>query len=219
MDNTNINKTLKSLESSYLNNEYQAVIDGFLAVKDQLPKGVFHYNLGTAFLKSGEIGAGRYHLELALKNGYHLPENLHNIKTLKNTSNIIDAGDNSFIEKTIAESVSASWDVVFLIVAIMFTIVNVFRKKIFKSLTIYITACLFLLVPIIGKKVLMNKYNEAVVVKEGKIFEGPSKLFETNFEIKSGTKILWDRMKDDWIFVVYPEALSGWVKKDSLALF
>ena len=66
MTDTNTNPQPKSVEELYLSGDLEAAIDLALSQKSQMEPGHFHYNLGSLYLKKGDLGAARLNLEKAI---------------------------------------------------------------------------------------------------------------------------------------------------------
>tara|TARA_R110002072_G_scaffold288917_1_gene455357 strand:- start:28689 stop:29351 length:663 start_codon:yes stop_codon:yes gene_type:complete len=217
MENTNINMQLKSLSAFYEKGDYDNVIDGFLKLRGELPKDIFHYNLGSAFTKKGEYGAGRYHLELALKNNYWRSPALKNIDSIKKIQSIRDVSNS----KSLTDSVINNYDQVstdvFAFISlslILFSIFLIFKKYIAR--TSFILLLVFSTLPL-GSKIYTSKvFKSAVLLEETKISEGPSKAFEINFDLKAGSKVFVSKESDGWFYIEYPQNMNGWVSAKKL---
>ena len=53
----------KKFEGLYRKGEYQKAEKLLLTNKEEIPPGIFHYNLGTIHLKIENFSAARFHLE------------------------------------------------------------------------------------------------------------------------------------------------------------
>lgn len=217
MTDININKYLKSLSEQYTSGNYDEVIDGFLSIKGKIPKDLFHYNLGSAFAKKGEYGAGRYHLELALQNGYWQEPAVKNINSIVKIQSIRDISNSKILaEKTMNKIDYLSMDV-FVFVSLFVLLISLFlRFKKYINTKILIPLVLIALVPVGIKYSFNTNYKTAVVLESSQLYEGPSRAFESGFDIQAGSKIIIGKKSDDWFFIRYPESLSGWVNAKKL---
>ena len=79
----NTKQIMKTLQSLYLAGDYKKARDLLLKNKNSFDEGVFHYNLGTIYLKTKDFAVGRYHLEKALRKGYVSSKTLSNLESAK----------------------------------------------------------------------------------------------------------------------------------------
>ncbi|MCP4913678.1 MAG: hypothetical protein GY909_11230 [Oligoflexia bacterium] len=217
MTDININKYLKSLSEQYTSGNYDEVIDGFLSIKGKIPKDLFHYNLGSAFAKKGEYGAGRYHLELALQSGYWQEPVIKNINSILKVQSIKDISNSKLMkEKTLNKIDYISMDI-FIFVSLVILLVSLFiRLKKIINTKVLIPLIVLALVPVGTKYLYSTSYKTAVVLENSQLYEGPSRAFESGFDIQAGSKIIIGKKSDDWFFIRYPESLSGWVNAKKL---
>ena len=83
MANSSIDETLKSLNDKYRQKDYDAVVKLLLDNKSKFDDGIFHYNLGSTYLKKGNLPAARFHFEKSLSKGYFAPHLYKNLSTVK----------------------------------------------------------------------------------------------------------------------------------------
>ena len=67
MSDNNIENILITFKDLYLKKDFNACVDLLLKEKESFNPGLFHYNLGTVYLKLEKPAIGRYHLEKARK--------------------------------------------------------------------------------------------------------------------------------------------------------
>lgn len=221
MENTSTVDLLKSLEAHYLKNEFQETQNLLLKAKDNYPRSLFHYNLGTVQAKAGEMGAARYNVEKSLKLGFYNSKSLNNLNYIKNTLSLNDLSTStSYFDRGIDYLLLIPGDFYLtasLILVLMFTVAaNFFRKiKIWVSVLVLLIA----LLPIGVNHFLLKRIHHAIVLKDIPVYEGPSKIYEKTYELPEGSKIIIGDKKKDWFFIKYPISLSGWVERDNLGIF
>jgi tetratricopeptide (TPR) repeat protein len=219
MSNSNTNELLKSLETLYTKANYQEAIDLLLKNKESFDPALFHYNLGSIYLKNKNLPIARYHLEKATHLGFTSSEVLNNLKVTEHGLNLTS------VETTGSWSTDYFYQALFLpqtyviIYALFVVSLLLFVKKLKKLSWMYFTSfALLLLSPAAIKSLLSDNLQQVVVLKTSHCKEGPSGIFEDNHELPAGLKIIVTKPKDGWYFIKYPSHLSGWVKKDDLGI-
>ncbi|MCB9060632.1 MAG: hypothetical protein H6622_03820 [Halobacteriovoraceae bacterium] len=223
-DNT-INSTLKSLEDLYLEKKYDALIDNLIEHKNVFYTGHFHYNLGTVYLKKGNYPAARYQFEMALKSNFKRQEVFHNLKFVEESLKKSKGADDLIIHKEIqevvfdyVESVPFSY---YLSLSLFFVVVFLILRKIRinAGLTLKIFFTFLVIFPLGLSYFSTNDLGHAISLKEVSVKEGPSDIYEEIYRMSPGTKIMFNKVKDQWLYISRPSALAGWVKKEDLATF
>ncbi len=132
-----------TFQELYLNEKYQEAINLLLKHKDSYPKGVFHYNLGTLYLKQNEVAPARYNLEKAIADGYftaNVQKNHQNVMSRIVQEDIETS--NQLIDKVLTKTASYPFEVylvITLIFALIFTfIVHKFKIKNFIAIILFV---------------------------------------------------------------------------------
>lgn len=185
--------------------------------KSELEPGVYHFNLGTILLKKEQFAFGRYHLELAIKNGFYTTESLKNLNSSKELLNVIQFEETNFWERTSQVLYTAPWDFYLFFTLLTLGATLLFWKKLsskFSKIALIIIA----VVPLSFPLIFINNQFAIVTQKEQPIFEGPSEVFDQSNELPIGLKVLVKDNNDGWYKIITPERFSGWVKKNSIML-
>jgi hypothetical protein len=221
MSNTNTNTLLKSVEEIYLKGDYKQAIDTLIKSKGTLQPGLFHYNLGTLYLKMGRLGPSRYNLEKANKIGFSNPLVKNNINYIRKQESIISVGESgSLIDKTffhINEASSYQFGFFLLLFSLFLVIAMRFKKISLRSFSIVFFVAI-LLTSII-KVYTHSNYHQAVIMNDVSIFEGPSKIYEESGNIIAGSKVLVSKSQNDWFYILSPASVSGWIKRSALGFY
>ncbi|CAN0054173.1 unnamed protein product, partial [Chrysoparadoxa australica] len=90
MPTANSKEILNSAKTYYLNGDYEAAKNAVLEGKPHLDSGLFHYNLGSIYLKMGKLGPARFHLEKAKTEGFSYPMLWKNLTYVKAQSQVLD---------------------------------------------------------------------------------------------------------------------------------
>lgn len=220
MANTNINEISKSLETLYLDSKFDKAIDLLLESKDQLSAVDFHYNLGTVYTKMGDLGPGRYHLELAMKKGYIGSDLLNNLAVIKskiqgiNLSLSNDFGDRfiGFISQ-IPLSYVISITLVLLIVSVL-----LYKFKQIKNKASLVILLVLSMVPIGVHQGALAGKTFAINLKEMKVYEGPSSVYDVKASLPGGYKFILGKQDGEWFYIDHPVSLAGWVKKEDIGI-
>lgn len=212
---------LHPFQELYIKKDYKAAANYLLDNKQQLPSGIFHYNLGTVYSKMGEHATARYHLEKAIKEGYINSATLNNLSYVRSQLNVDDLSTStSFPDRFIntATNVPGQLYLTLTLTLGLFFLLMFRGKKLVSKFTIFI-AVLCTLLPAAFNKLYVEKINYAVTLKEVPLYEGPSKIFAEKGKVRAGSKVLLGEFRDGWFFVEFPLSLAGWVSKDQLGIY
>ncbi len=221
MSEPNTTEFLKSVKSLYLKEDFEGAIDTLLKNKDLLDKGLFHYNLGTLYLKKEYWGAGRYHLEKALKAGFVNEMEYKNLLVAKSRPGIVDLSrSESWTDRSLDTALSIP-DTGYLIASMVLAVIILFlaRRKIIRSWSGVMASLVIVSLPGIFYFHFLSGLKEAVVLKNSPVYEGPSQIYRENIVLQEGSKIIIGRRSGNWFFVRYPKGIGGWVNRKNLGLF
>ena len=116
------NIEFKSLEQYYQTKDFDKGIKWLLNNKDSYPLGQFYYNLGVLYTKQGDLAAGRYNFEKAIKEGYLTTSVYHNLEIAKSNLNVKELSNSqSLSDKVNDQLLSAPLD--FYLIGSLFLIV------------------------------------------------------------------------------------------------
>lgn len=191
--------------------EYAQARELVLKHKDEFALEIFHYNLGTLYLKEKQFPAARYHFEKALHLGLvdaRLKKNLNT--TIKGLS--ISTPELSFKDQFIETASSLSLGgltSVSLTLLLIWALFSRFIAKRFGRALLILSFC-FCLLPFAGRFYLQNLH-KGVVLEDTWLREGPSKIYEQSGKIPGGTRVILGSFSQNWALVVSPTYYSGWV--------
>ncbi|PIP92742.1 MAG: hypothetical protein COW00_05415 [Bdellovibrio sp. CG12_big_fil_rev_8_21_14_0_65_39_13] len=220
MEDISTSQLLKPLEQLYLAGNYQGTIDKLLEMRDQLDLGIYYYNLGTLQAKVGDMGAARYSLEQAQSYGFNSTTVKNNLNFVKNNlaQNGVVMEYSSPKDKMLEFSSSFGMSSV-LIVSLLFVLVTqaiyFFAKRKWDR-TLVVLIFIFIL-PIAAKFYVDQTFIQAVTLKDGPVYEGPSQIFEKKLDIKSGAKLVVKNNGDGWYLIQSPQEYIGWILGPQLA--
>jgi hypothetical protein len=221
MENTSINEILKTLREHYLSKDYGAATKHLIKHKMDLDPGLFHYNLGTVHSKSGNLAAGRYHLEKALKHNFINTKILNNIDFVEKNLNISDLSNSKKLsDRTIDFSLRYSAEAYFgMSMIFLLAVIFCIKKKIIQKTLFAVLFALLALIPITMQQIYLKKINYAILLKDSDVREGPSAVFTSKTSIQAGSKVVVGEFESGWVYIKYPIELSGWLKRSTLGLY
>jgi hypothetical protein len=216
MKDNSIEMNLKSLEPLYVEGKWAELIDSLNNMKAELPTGLYHYNLGTALIGRGDVGAGRYHLEVAMREGFYNNLVINNINTVKQgLPQVYESKMSHYFWKAI--EVPKDFYYASSLVLLSALLIYIFRKKTITKLRLFSFLTL-ITIPSLFAFFGVSRFEQAIALTEVAVHEGPSKIYKQKNSIVPGMKIMVERKTDNWFFVKHPEVYAGWVDKEMLGL-
>lgn len=179
--------------------------------------GLYHFNMGTMLLKKGELSFGRYHLELAIKNGYYTTESMKNLESSRVLLGV-DQFEESGTLSQISNILYASPLDFSLFLSLLILVVGITFWKKLGSSALKVMWIALVLTPMIFPIAALNNNFAVVIKKEQPVFEGPSEVFEKSNELPTGLKVIVKNNQDGWFKILTPERFTGWVKSNSIML-
>ena len=208
---------LGQLDALYREGDYQGHIRLLQEHRKGLDGAVFHYNMGTAYLKMEETALGRYHLEKAKALGVLDIRVQKNLAVARSRLSSVSDIDNSphFVDKSVGQLVGLDFQYYLLAsLCLLLGLLLIWRRWMGRSL---------LLLPLLGllasgafvPYALLKNYDAAVVMEAVALREGPNEAFEeVGPALAPGAKVVLGREDGPWRLVAYPESLSGWIKEE-----
>lgn len=220
MENSNTTEMMKSLEASYLKKDYKAAIDSLIANKELLQSGIFHYNLGTLYAKSGNFPAARYQFEKSIEEGFQRKEVYKNLDFVIQKQNLDDlSASNSFVDKTIALQYrwSNSLFISISLCLVIFALLKM-KKNGLKTIAPYLFLLLAIL-PLAWNWGVLKQSKMGIVLIKTEVREGPSKIFEVNKDLEPGMQIVLGEIQNNWVHIIRPEHLAGWADLNAIGVY
>ncbi len=221
MPDSKADQILKSAEEFYVNQDYDSALSVILKAKSDLDPGLFHYNLGSIYLKMEQLGPARFHLEKAKNFGFSYPMLWKNLKYIKAQPQVLDpTKSKNFQEFFVGKVIDTPMFFVglFGLICTIFILLS-FRKKWIEIKAAVAGVILLALLPLAGSYIIKNGYQYAIALKPIRVYEGPSKIYPDYGEIAEGSRVLINNLQDDWYFIISPSSQSGWVEKTDLGFY
>ena len=237
MKNNNTNQVVKSSQSNalsvvkpltnnqfeelYLKKDYKGAIEYLLQNKQQMDSGIFHYNLGTVYSKSGDLAAARFHLEKSIKEGYINSASINNLAFVKSKLEIDDLSTSQSLPDQIMNGALAVPQSAWISITLTFVLISLilFRTKKIVRKTLIGLVFVLSIAPFLFSQFVLQKVNYAVAFKDVSLYEGPSKVFSEKGKLKAGSKVILGDFKEGWFYVKFPISSAGWISKDQLGLY
>ena len=212
-----MNDILKPLEQLYINAKFD---EGIKLLKDNqtsLEGDIYHYNLGTFYLKNSQAVESRYHLEMAKKLKFDQGMVDNNIAYTKEQLGLerVETISNPLARLQVSvDSMSPVYFESFLLLCLCFSLFIYRRKKSFVGGILLIVLGVG---PFVFKKIVEKQFSKAIIMNAASLKEGPSEAFESSGEAPPGVKVyLTHQRNKKWFYLKYPKTLSGWIHEDNL---
>ena len=218
---SNTTDILKAAQDTYLKGDYDQSIGLMLKNKDSLDQGLFHYNLGSMYLKKNELGPARLHFEKAKKEDFSYPMLWNNLEYVKHQPGVIDpAQSNHWQEYFMANvmDIPGSFFGIYFLIGLSLLLL-LLRKRVVRNRLLVVCYSLLLVVPIALRFSYGQSHKFAVALKEIRVYEGPSSIYSDYGQIAAGSRFVVGKFYDNWYYIVSPSDRAGWVKKDELGFY
>ena len=221
MANDSTQDILKAAQDSYLKEDFQNSLKIIRENKDSLDAGLFHYNLGSIYLKMNDFGPARFHFEKAKDEGFNYPMLWNNLEYIKLQPGVSDASSSKHIEEALIAKtmdIPLSFFLIFFLVGLSTLLLMIRRKWLENKLVILIAAAV-VIIPGVFRYSYKEGHSFAVALKDSRVHEGPSKIYPDYGKINAGSRIVVGRFYDDWYYIVSPSDRAGWVQKSDLGFY
>lgn len=205
---------LKTVQNYYAQKDYQSALNTLVKNQDQIPAGIWHYNVGTVYGKLENWALARFHFLQADSAGYtpkaavlnrELVEKKLNIEQIEKPTSTSDYFYKYALEAT--HGVFTTFGLLLIVLGIL---------ALWKKVTAKITIAFFLsAVMILGLNWWLLSLDRKIVLTPQQIHEGPSAIFVSSEELPEGIMIITSR-KDNWLEIKYPSRFTGWIKDSGL---
>ena len=210
-----------SFEKLYQEKDYKEAASYLLQNKQQIDSGIFHYNLGTVYLKMGDFPAARFHLEKTIKEGYINSSSLNNLAYVKSQLQVDDISTSTELPDQLMNTALSVPPAAYFSITLLFILLGIalIKSKKLVRMTSIILFVILIATPAFLSQFYLDKINYAVAFKDIPIYEGPSKIFTEKGKVKAGSKIILGEYKEGWFYVKFPISLTGWISNDKLGIY
>ena len=218
-----------SLEALYLEGDYHLVRRKLIQSKEKFDPGVFHYNLGTVLAKEGRLSASRYNLEKALHKGFIDSRVVGNLRAVKSVlmAKDLESSEAAWSDRTLnfALNVPQPLFLTSTLLLLLGALLLIHFKKVGKVMgkggrPVLIGGLFTLaLVPFLVSQLYLKNIDYAINLEETILREGPSEIYPEIMALDAGSKFIIGDENNGWAFIESPNFLSGWVRRDKLAVY
>jgi len=213
----NIDSLLKSFQVLYQEKKWQ---ESYLLLSQSNfnNTGVVQFNLGAVSLKNENFALARLHFERSKSLGFsHVGVVKNNLAIVKKLGLESIEEPNYFVKQwgNFKSFVPQDFVFLFVLVIIVFNLAWQYLKKGNQSFRLFFVSFLILLTSFFifqwpFESSLMS-HNQAIILKETEIREGPSTVFDVNGKSPEGLKVTIDEVREGWGHISSPTEFSGWI--------
>jgi hypothetical protein len=214
LEDTTIKDVLKTVEGLYAQKNYQSALKLLETNQAQISSGIWHYNMGTVLGKLENYPLARYHLLMANEEGFNSKEVLLNKKLIESKLDISKfEKPYTVTDYLVKGSLEASQGILtsLSLILVIVGIINLWKKSSYKIGSVLILSA----VMVLGLNWWIQSWNKVIVLTTQSVQEGPSAIFPSREEVPAGVMII-TRSNGDWLKIVYPSRLQGWIKNSGL---
>ncbi len=205
---------LKTFEDFYVKKDYRGALLYLEQHRTEIPKDLWHYNLGVVYSNIENWPSARFHFLLAEEAGFTVPE-LYQNKVI--TENKLDVQrlekPLNFQDHLIKTSLFAK-DEILTSISLIFLLVGLLILKQRRTLANIIVWIVSVLAPI-ALSVWINSWPRMFTLKTVNLAEGPSAIFDASEKLPAGIRVVV-KNSGDWSEVIYPSRFHGWIKRSEL---
>jgi hypothetical protein len=212
------NKKYTLLETLYINGQFDNLKKQLVEKKNDYSLGQFHFNLGTVYLKEGNLSAARYNLEKSLSEDYinvRSITNLHTTKKELSKKSFEHSGFNEYVDTMLL--VPTNLYLMISLILIVFSTL-LFKMKIVKRKLVWVVFMIISLTPLFFSSFFLSKLEKGIVLNNGNVREGPHIIYPAIKNVTEGNKLILGEYRDGFFFIRYPREISGWIKSEKIGL-
>ena len=190
--------------------DYKAALKAWIQAKGEVPDFQYWSNLGLVQLKLENYPEARYAFEKAWLKTIYSSSARRNIELIETKlpdgvqkNSWQDYGNSLLLNLGPLKL----W---ILVLILILPLVWLIKKQLSRNFQIF--TGVLILAPFLFAVWFQVSTGAFVALKEIELYDGPSQIFRTGRLINPGMKVLV-REQDDWWYVVYPPAATGWVSK------
>ncbi len=214
MEDTTIEDVLKTVQNYYTQKDYQGALNTLMKNQDQVPSGIWHYNVGTVYGKLENWPMARFHFLRADSEGYTSKEAVLNRKLVEDKLHIEKFEKPTSASDYFYKYSMAATHGVFTTLGLLLIISGI--MALWKKISVRITIAFFVsAVMVLGLNWSILSLDKKIVLSPLEIYEGPSTIFATAEELPEGVMIITSQ-KEAWLQIKYPSRFAGWIKDSGL---
>lgn len=219
---TSIEVSMKPFQDYYEAKEWLQAKEWLETNKSQLGEGLFYFNMGVVSIKLDQLPVARYYFEQANLKNFNDPWVYKNIESIRSDLGLQLVETKTFFEEVktkVLTYLSSEHLVTMIFIIFLSTLLYWWKFKIRKNF--YILTSILMTIIIFGFFVFtkmdtlnLANQNQAIVLEQMGIYEGPSAIFEELGKLPPGLKVTWGENNHGWAKIVHPVSFQGWVQFD-----
>lgn len=214
MEDTTIEDVLKTFEDYYVKKDFANALLVLQKHEKELPKDIWHYNVGTVQAKLENWPLARYHFLMAENQGLTVPELKQNKEVVETRLQVEKLERPLDVSDYVYQYASAASEGFFTTFSLLLLVMGLFILKRGASLLKVVALTVLVLLPL-GCSWWVKTWPRAVVSSPQVVREGPSQIFAERQELPAGVLIIF-RGSGDWKEIIWPSRYSGWILKNGL---
>jgi hypothetical protein len=225
--NTTISKEelTRELNNGYLQGDYQKVGDLLKEHAAMFPPSIWNYNQGVLQYKQGNLPMARWYWEKAKWSDLQFAGVENNLLIAKEQLGLIniEAASQSTLSEYF-ESVGKKSDfallgsALFILLLLIGIGIKVKRPLLRYSSFVLLMISAVCLTVILNERTSLTSSDQAVIVKEATLREGPSQVFTATGKIPAGLKVTLGLKQETWALIESPQEFYGWVNLSDLKM-
>lgn len=219
--NSSIEVSMKPFQDMYQSKDWLKAMQWLDANQAQLGNGLYHFNKGILALKLDQLPLARFHFESAESSGFRDPWVYKNIETIRSELGLQLVEQKSFyqqVKSKVLGTISADYIISAGLLIFLAIVLYWVKKKIQKSFyqLIFLLGITFVIgifvFSVSDTSLEIVAKNEAIILEEVSIYEGPSAIFEELGKLPPGLKVTWSQNENGWAQITTPVNFRGWIQ-------
>jgi len=205
---------LKTFEDYYVKKDFANALLTLQTHQKDLPRDLWHYNVGTVQAKMENWASARYHLLMAEELGLTASELNLNKKLVEDKLEVSRLERPLNFSDYVYQTASAASEGYFTALALVILVAGLLLLRRAANLSKLLILTILVLVPL-GLNWWINAWPRAITGSTQVVREGPSQIFAERTELPAGTLIIYHG-EGEWKEVRWPSRFAGWINRSDL---
>lgn len=220
---SNIQVTMKPFQDLFESKEWIKASQWLENNRLSIENSVYFYNQGVVSYKLNELPLARFYFEKAISEGMEETAVYKNLNSVKQDLGVESIETPSFFDiaqGNIYSLMSQDTQIlIWIVITLIFIFMGIFKKiktnfYYFGSIVFFVsTSIIYFFVGPNSKTLSPNE--EAIIIKQTSLYEGPSAVFEQLGSLPPGLKVKIEQSKNEWAKIIKPQSVRGWIKIDN----
>lgn len=220
---SNIEVSMKPFQDLYVAKDWPKAMQWLDSQKFIIGEELYYFNMGVVSLKLEQLPLARFYFEQARLKGMNDPWLYRNIDSIKQdlgvhmveTPSFFEQSKNKILSYVAIEYITTGVLVLFLAI-LLYWLNSKLRKSFYivASIVLFVLGLTFFVITNSQPNMQITQHNEAIVLEQVSIYEGPSGIFEELGKLPEGLKVKWNESDHGWAKISEPINFRGWVQLD-----